>query len=42
MSYVYYNPNPKGLEMADMPSSNIVWGTYLMEKGLCVLAFLCR
>ena len=63
MSYVTYNPNPKGLkvgdcviralskalnkswadiyidicvkglEMADMPSSNIVWGTYLMEKG---------
>ena len=63
MSYVNYNPNPKGLkvgdcviralskalnkswtdiymdlcvkglEMAYMPSSNLVWGTYLMEKG---------
>ena len=30
---VYSDICVKGLEMADMPSSNIVWGTYLMDHG---------
>ena len=31
---VYVDLADKGLEMRDMPSSNSVWGAYLLDEGL--------
>ena len=35
---VYIDLANKGLEMGDMPSSNSVWGCYLLEQGFEVKA----
>lgn len=34
---VYVDLADKGLEIGDMPSSNVVWGTYLYEQGFDVV-----